>query len=280
MSEKAYLDYLQLVLEQGELIPNRTGIAAYTYPHHMLRFDMSKGFPLLTTKKMAWNSVKVELEFFIKGLSSKKWLQDRGCNIWNEWANPVKIPNELSKEQKITAQIEEDDLGKIYGVQWRNFNSQRKDQLSNIVYELKNNPSNRQLVCSAWNPCELHEMALPPCHLAWHVFVTNRRLHLSWYQRSVDSFLGLPFNIASYGLLLHLLAKECNLQQGILTGFLSNCHIYENHVEAVKTQLNREIFSPPVIITQPFKNIFDWEYKDTYIEDYRCGDAIKANIAI
>lgn len=277
---KPYLDLLKIVLEEGELVQNRTGISAYTYPHMMIRHNMSEGFPLLTTKKMAWKSIKVELEFFIKGLTDKKWLQERGCHIWDEWCNPAKIPQGLSDEDRKKFQFEETDLGSIYGAQWRNYNSQGVDQLRRVVDGLKNDLTDRRLVCSAWNPCELEEMALPPCHVIWHAFVVNRSLHLCWWQRSVDCGAGLPFNLASYALLLHLLCKETGLTEGILTGFLSNVHIYENHVDLLRSQILRQPFNLPVLLTRNFTSIFDWEHSDTEIVDYRSHPSIKLDIAV
>lgn len=280
MSEKNYLSLLHTTLYNGELLPNRTGVRAYTYPHYMLKFDMANGFPLLTTKKMAWKSIKVELEFFIKGLTDKRWLQERDCKIWNEWCNPNSIPKDLTPEQRKQFQYECTDLGKIYGYQWRNFNSSGKDQLLNIVEKLKTDPYNRQLVCSAWNPCEIDEQALPPCHVLWHVFTRRDKLDLCWFQRSCDLFLGVPFNIASYGLLLHLLSRETGYKEGTVTGFLSNCHIYENHKGAVLEQLNRVPYSFPRIYTKPFPSITDWSYSDTILIDYNHHDVIKASIAV
>jgi len=278
--EKQYFDNLRLLLDQGILNKNRTGIKTYTYPHIMIRHDMSNGFPLITTKKMAWKTMKVELEFFIKGLTDKKWLQERGCKIWNEWCNPKKIPEGLNDQERKKIQLKENDLGKIYGYQWRNFNSQKVDQLKWITDELKTNPNNRQLVCSAWNPVEKPEMALPPCHIMFHVFVLEDKLNLSFMMRSIDSFLGFPFNIASYGLLLHLLSKETGLKEGILTGFLSNWHLYENHVESVKKQLIREPYELPTIKTDNFDSIFNWTYNDTELLNYNYHPSIKAEIAI
>lgn len=276
---KSYLDALKTVLEEGELTPNRTGVAAYVYPHLTIRHDMKHGFPLLTTKKMAWKSIKVELEFFIKGLTDKKWLQERGCHIWDEWCNPSKIPVGLPDDARKKFQLEEPDLGKVYGYMWRKFNG-FTDQLAEIVHDLKNNPTSRQMVCSAWNPTYKYEQALPPCHVMWHVFVTNNKLHLSWFQRSCDFFLGVPFNLASYALLLHLLCKESGLEPGIVTGFFSNAHIYENHVDAVKEQLKREPFSLPQVETPKFSSIFEWQYGDTTLVDYRSHAKIAAEIAV
>ena len=277
---KQYLDLLKLIFEEGELIPNRTGISAYTYPHAMIRHNMADGFPLLTTKKMAWKSIKVELEFFIKGLTDKRWLQERGCHIWDEWCDQSLIPDGLSDEDRKKFQLEEMSLGKVYGKQWRDFNSQGVDQLKTVVEGLKKNPTDRRFVVSAWNPCELNEMALPPCVYSWYVFVVKNKLHLCYTQRSVDFFLGEGWNIASFGLLLHLLCKEAGYEPGVLTGFLMNCHVYENHVDAVKTQLQRETYSLPSIRTDKFTNIFDWTYEDTIIENYLFHPAIKAEIAV
>ncbi len=277
---KQYLDLLKIILENGVLIPNRTGINAYAYPHMMIRHDMSDGFPLLTTKKMAWESIKVELEFFIKGLTDKKWLQERGCHIWDEWSDPTKIPPGLSDKERKKVQFDEPSLGKIYGYQWRNFNSQGTDQLRWIINELKTNPNNRQLVCSAWNPIEKEEQALPPCHFAWSVFMIKDRLNLSWNQRSADFFLGIPFNMASYALLLHLLCLEIGCEEGVLSGFMSNCHIYENHISAVKEQLERIPFELSRISTNSFKSIFQWEYRNTDLINYQYHPSIKADIAV
>jgi thymidylate synthase len=281
---KQYLDTLKLILDEGELIPNRTGISAITYPHISIRHDMSQGFPLLTTKKMAWKSLKVELEFFIKGLRDKKWLQDRGCHIWDEWCNPAKIPDNLQGDAKKEYQLQEMDLGAVYGYQWRQFNDNienpKADQLKEVVAGLKSNPNNRQLICSAWNPLQIDEQALPPCHILWHVFVTNGKLHLCWFQRSCDWFLGVPFNLASYGLLLHLLAKETGYKEGILTGFFSNCHVYENHVDLARQQLERCPLNLPFVRTSRFDNIFDWTYEDTVLDNYQSHSKLVAEIAV
>jgi thymidylate synthase len=291
---KQYLDSLKLILDEGQLVQNRTGVSAYTYPHIMIRHNMADGFPLITTKKMAWKSIKVELEFFIKGLRDKKWLQERGCHIWDEWANPKKVKERLllryaeqdsiheyeEKEWLKQEQKEESDLGKTYGVQWRDFNSQGVDQLKWVVDQLKINPNNRQLVVSAWNPCQINEMALPPCHILHHVLVMGGKLNLCWFQRSCDQFLGIPFNFASYGLLLHLYCMETGYEPGILTGFLSNAHIYENHLEAVEEQLKRKPYLLPNVKTDKFTSIFDWTYEDTIIENYKCYPSIKAEIAV
>lgn len=278
--EIQYLNLLKTILKDGVLIPNRTGISAYTVPHMMIQHDMSLGFPLITTKKMAWRVMKVELEGFIKGITDKNWFQERDCHIWDGWCNPKKIPVGLSEADRKEFQLNESDLGYIYGSQWRNFNNQGYDQLNNIINTLKNNPNDRRMICSAWNPLALEEQALPPCHVLFHVTVVNNTLHLCWFQRSVDSMLGLPFNLSSYALLLHLLCKETGLKEGILTGFLSNCHIYENHVAGAKIQIERRPLDLPRIETPSFTSIFEWDYEDTKLKSYKSHDKIQLEVAV
>lgn len=277
--EYKYLHLLEKILSEGIRCPNRTGVDALTLPHEQMSFDMSKGFPLFTHKKMATKTFKVELEGFIKGVTDKKWYQDRGCHIWDEWCNPqkVKYGNDNETKQKMKDEL---DLGKIYGYQWRNFNSQGVDQLKWIVNELKTNSNNRQLVCSAWNPIEKHEQSLPPCHVLWNVFTTNDKLNLCWFQRSCDFPLGIPANTMSYALLLHLLCKETGFKEGKVTGFLSNCHIYVNQIDGVKEAIKRPVFDLPQIKTEKFTSIFDWEAKDTEFLNYKCGEKIVFPIAV
>lgn len=278
--ELEYLKILNFILENGELKPNRTGTSAYTYPHLMIQHDMSKGFPLLTTKKMGIKSVSAELEFFIKGLTDKKWLIDRKCYIWNEWCNPKKIPNDLIDSERKEFQLNENDLGKVYGYQWRNFNSQDYDQLKVVLNNLKTNPTDRRMVVSAWNPIQFDEMALPPCHMMWGINVIGKKLHLWWMQRSVDVFLGLPYNLSSYAILLKLLCKESGYEEGIVTGFLADVHIYENHIEQCKLQLSREPYGLPELDINNFESIFEWEYTDLDLKNYQSHPSIKAPIAV
>lgn len=278
--EKEYLKILKHVLDNGVLKSNRTGINAYTYPHMMIQHDMSIGFPLLTTKKMGIKSISAELEFFIKGLTDKKWLVDRKCNIWNEWCNPSKIPMDLSDDERKEFQLNEMDLGKVYGYQWRNFNSQDYDQLESVLKTLKTDSDNRRMLVSAWNPLQFNEMALPPCHVMWGVNVVGNKLNLWWMQRSVDVFLGLPYNLASYATLLKILCKESNMEEGILTGFLADVHVYENHIEQSNLQLSREPYDLPNLNINNFKNIFEWEYTDLELENYQSHPTIKAPIAV
>lgn len=278
--EIEYLNSLQRIMDTGFLKPNRTGIAAYTAMPMVLQHDMSFGFPLLTTKKMGIKSIAAELEFFIKGLTDKQWLKDRNCHIWDEWCNPKKVPIDLSPEDKKAFQLQENDLGKVYGFQWRNFNSQDYDQLKVVVDKLKSDPSDRRMLCSAWNPLQLGEMALPPCHLIWGVQVLDGKLNLWWLQRSCDQFLGIPYNLASYALLLKLLALESKLEEGILTGFLVDVHIYENHVDQVKEQLSRKPFPLPKVNIKNFTNIYNWQYTDLELVDYQSHPSIKADVAV
>lgn len=311
---KEYKRILKSILKNGRWKENRTGTRCLTTFCEVFRHNMNDGFPLLTTKKMAYRSILVELEGFIKGITNKKWFQERNCKIWNEWANPVKVKEVLSTSKvddkdrdslqakldlgkKI--QFEETDLGPIYGYQWRNFGqhcgslpvtinekypTQRVyhpngvndgfDQLQRIIDTLKTNPNDRRMVCSAWNPNQEHMQALPPCHVMWNVVHINGVLNLCWFQRSIDTGRGLPFNIASYALLLLLLCKESNLKPGILHGTLSDCHIYEDQIIGIKEQLNREPYMlPNIIIPDTLKSgktfsIFDWTHEDFSIENY------------
>lgn len=289
---RAYLDIVKNVLENGVKVDTRTGTKAYTIAGAIFEHDMSKGFPLLTTKKTPFKLVATELEFFINGITDKKWLQDKNNHIWDEWAKPQKAPyghDEASKKKM----LEEKDLGPIYGFQWRHFNAEYKnydtdysgkgiDQLKKVVETLKTNPRDRRMIVSAWNPLQFDEMALPPCHYAFQITVIDGKLNLLWNQRSVDTMLGLPFNIASYALLLHLLAKETGLQEGKLVGFLADVHIYENHVEGAKEQLSRDPNKYPLsnIETENWKSIFDWKSEDTKLINYQSYDRIPFEIAI
>lgn len=287
---KAYLDIVKHILEHGERKENRTGMDAITVAGFMFEHDMAEGFPLLTTKKVFFNGLRVELEFFIKGLTDKQWLQERKCRIWNEWANPKKAPYGTDEAAK-AAMAAERDLGPVYGFQWRHFDAPYEnydsdyvgkgiDQFAKLVETLKKNPNDRRMIVMAWNPKALPEQALPPCHYGFQVTVINGKLNLLWNQRSVDTMLGLPFNIASYALLLHLLAKEAGLKEGKLVGFLADTHIYVNHVEGAKLQLTRPTRPLPRIITEPFTSIFDWTGEHTRLEGYDPDEKIEFPIAV
>ncbi|MFH1770158.1 MAG: thymidylate synthase [archaeon] len=287
---KAYLNIIQKILDTGVLKHNRTGVDTLAIAGAMFEHNMADGFPLLTTKTVPMKLVASELEFFIKGMADKKWLQQQGNHIWDEWCSPDIVPYGHDEKTK-KKMAEERDLGPIYGFQWRNFGANYRafdkeptgkgiDQLKNVVEKLKSSPDDRRMIVSAWNPVDLHRMALPPCHYGFQVTVIDGKLNLLWNQRSVDSALGLPFNIASYGLLLHLLAKEAGLKEGKLIGFLGDVHIYVNHIEGLKEQLSRKTFPLPKIKTSSFKSIFEWKYTDTEVIDYEHHKGIKFEVAV
>ncbi|MBU0471807.1 MAG: thymidylate synthase [Nanoarchaeota archaeon] len=285
-----YLNIIKKILEEGKPKDNRTGIKTIAIAGAIFEHDMSKGFPLLTTKKVPFRLVASELEFFIKGITDKKWLQDRKNFIWNEWCSPDKVPYGHDAETK-EKMIAEQELGPIYGFQWRHYGAEYKDyktdytnkgidQLKRVVETLKKDPTDRRMIVTAWNPIAQPHMALPPCHYGFQVTVIGDKLNLMWNQRSVDSALGLPFNIASYALLLHLLAKESGLKEGKLIGFLGDVHIYENHIEGLKEQLKRKQYPLPKIKTNNFKSIFEWKYEDTEVMEYESHPGIKFDIAV
>ena len=291
--DQDYRNLLDNIYWNGVKENNRTGIAAYTIPSAMIQHDMSTGFPMLTIKKVPFKTMAVELEGFIKGINSKKWFTDRKCTIWQEWCNPKKVP--YSTDPLIQKQMfEEDDLGMIYGVNWRNFGvphydhdsnsttvTDGIDQLKNIVYTLKTNPQDRRMLCLSWNPHGNPYSALPACHVMWMISVIGNKLNLSWSQRSCDLALGIPLNISSYGLLLHLLAKESGYEEGMLTGFLSNVHIYENQLDGVEEILKRKTeFELPKIQTPSFTNIFDWQYSDSILENYQSLGKVSMPVAV
>lgn len=289
---EAYLQIVRRILDEGEWKDNRTGIRTKAIAGAIFEHDMSKGFPLLTTKKVPFKNIASELEFFIKGVTDKRWLQQRNNHIWDEWANPQKAPYGHTDEAK-KKMLEESDLGPIYGFQWRHFNAPYEnydtdysgkgvDQLSKVVEKLKTDPMDRRMIVSAWNPQQLGQMGLPPCHYCFQVTVIGGKLNLLWNQRSVDTMLGLPFNIASYALLLHLLAKQSGFKEGRLVGFLADVHVYENHIEGAKEQLTRDAHKYPLpsIKTDKFTSIFEWESPHTVIENYQSYPTIKFDIAV
>lgn len=287
-----YLNIIKKILDEGVKKNTRQGTDAITIAGAMFEHDMADGFPLLTTKKMPFRVIASELEFFIKGITDKQWLQERKNHIWDEWANPTKAPYGHDEESK-KRMMEERDLGPVYGFQWRHFNApyynfdtnyagQGVDQLQKVVDTLKTNPNDRRMIVCAWNPAMMDQMALPPCHYAFQVTVLNGRLNLLWNQRSVDTMLGLPFNIASYATLLHLLAKGAGLQEGKLVGFLADVHLFENHLEGAKEQLTRDPnkYPLPKLETENFISIFNWEYKNSKITGYESYPKISFDIAI
>ena len=289
---QAYLDIVKKVLNEGVKKDDRTGTGTLAIAGAMFQHNLEKGFPLLTTKKVPYRLVASELEFFIKGISDKKWLLDRDNHIWDEWCTPLRVPyahDEATKKKMLA----ERDLGPIYGWQWRHFGAkyagydadftgQGVDQLKRMVEDLKKTPASRQMLVLAWNPIDRDIVVPPFCHYGFQVTVLEGKLNLFWSQRSVDTMLGLPFNIASYATLLHLLAKETGLKEGKLTGFLADVHIYLNHLDGAREQLNRDPNQYPLsrISTEKFTSIFDWEYSDTKINNYQSHPGIKFPIAV
>ncbi|MDO8435203.1 MAG: thymidylate synthase [bacterium] len=286
----SYLNLVRHILDTGAEKMDRTGIGTIAIAGAFFEHDMASGFPILTTKKVPFRLITSELEFFIKGLTDKEWLKSRDNHIWDEWANPQKAPyghDETSKQRM----LDERDLGPVYGFQWRHFGAPYEnhdtdytgkgvDQLQTLIEIIKKDPSNRRMMVSAWNPMQMSHMALPPCHYGFQVTVIAGRLNLLWNQRSVDTMLGLPFNIASYATLLHLLAKETNLSEGKLIGFLGDVHIYKNHLDGAREQLEREPKPLPRIQTEPFTSIFDWTAGNTTLVGYESHPGIKFAIAV
>ncbi len=287
---RAYLDIVHRVIEQGTTKSNRTGVDAITLPGAMFEHDMALGFPLLTTKSVPFRLVASELEFFIKGITDKEWLRARDNHIWDEWCSPERVPYGHDPETRARMAAER-ELGPIYGWQWRHFGAEYVahdqaprgagiDQLKNLVDKLARDPDDRRMLVTAWNPVDFARMALPPCHYVFQVTVVGGKLNLLWNQRSVDVAIGLPFNIASYGLLLHLLARQAGLEEGRLVGFLADTHVYAGHVAGLREQLGREPLPLPKVVTSRFSDIFGWQYQDSRIEDYRHHPKISFEIAV
>jgi len=287
---KAYLDIIKTILEKGIEKKDRTGVGTIAVAGVMFEHDMADGFPLLTTKSVPLRLVASELEFFLRGICDKQWLQERNNHIWDEWCTPMKVPYAHDEGTK-RKMMEERDLGPIYGWQWRhfgakyvdyqtNYEGQGVDQIKRLVHLLKTKPHDRQMLVLAWNPMDVEKVVPPFCHYGFQVTVLNNKLNLMWNQRSIDSALGLPFNIASYGLLLHLLAKETGYQEGRLVGFLGDTHLYLNQIQGIKEQLTREPYTLPKIKTENFTSIFDWKYTDSKVEDYQHHPRIKFDIAV
>jgi thymidylate synthase len=261
-----YLDLLQRVLDEGVHKEDRTGTGTISVFGHQMRFRLEDGFPLLTTKKLHLKSIIYELLWFLKGDTNVKYLQDNGVRIWNEWAD------------------ENGELGPVYGSQWRSWPDYKGghiDQISEAVETIKNNPDSRRIIVSAWNVGALPEMHLPPCHAFFQFYVADGRLSLQLYQRSADIFLGVPFNIASYALLLQMMAQATGLKAGDFVHTLGDAHIYTNHLEQVRLQLSRGPRALPQMIINPEKtNIFDFEYSDFVLEGYDPHPHIKGAVAV
>ena len=279
---KSYLSLLSLVLEEGMQRDDRTGTGTRSLFGHQLRFDLSKGFPLLTTKKVHLKSIIHELLWFLSGETRVEPLQERGVRIWNEWA---------TADQTARFGREEGDLGPIYGHQWRNFGASQDengqfrndgvDQICNALDLIRNNPQSRRIIVSGWNPKESDQVALPPCHTLFQFYVQNGKLSCQLYQRSADIFLGVPFNIASYALLTMMMAQVCNLEPGDFVHSFGDVHLYNNHVEQAKLQLSREPRSLPKMILNPeVRDLFAFTYADFQLVDYNPHPRIRAKVSV
>lgn len=258
-----YLDLLRDVMDNGVDKMDRTGVGTRSVFGRQMHFDLNAGFPLLTTKKMHLKSIIYELLWFIKGDTNIKYLQDNGVRIWNEWAD------------------ENGNLGPVYGSQWRNWNGEGIDQLSNVIETLKHNPNDRRMIVSAWNVSKIKDMKLPPCHMMFQFYVANEKLSCMLYQRSCDMFLGVPFNIASYALLTMMIAQVCGLKLGEFVHTLGDTHIYHNHFEQVREQLSRmPLPLPKMKINPDIKNINDFKYEDFELEGYESYGVLKGKVAV
>jgi len=272
-----YEDFMRHVLTHGVVKTDRTGTGTRSVFGHQMRFDLNEGFPLITTKKVFWKAVALELLWFLRGDSNVRWLQERGVTIWDEWAGP------------------DGDLGPVYGVQWRSWPTPTPenpgghvDQIAQVVQQLKTNPDSRRIIVSAWNVADLPKMALMPCHAFFQFYVApaetptaRGRLSCQLYQRSADIFLGVPFNIASYALLTHMLAQQCDLDVGDFVWTGGDCHIYSNHLEQVQLQLTREPRAYPRLhIQRRPASIFDYAYEDFEVQGYDPHPLIKAPVAV
>lgn len=281
-NEQAYLDLIRHVRDNGPQKGDRTGTGTVSIFGAQMRFNLADGFPLLTTKKIHTKSVIYELLWFLKGDTHVKYLQDNGVRIWNEWA---------TAEQTAKFGRSEGDLGAIYGHQWRNYGATKDengnylpdgiDQISQVIEQIKTNPNSRRLIVSGWNPKEADSVALPPCHTLFQFFVADDKLSCQLYQRSADLFLGVPFNIASYALLTHMIAQVTGLSVGEFVWTGGDCHIYTNHFEQVDEQLTRTPYPLPQLVLNPsIDNIFDFTFNDIKIENYQSYPAIKAPVAV
>jgi len=297
---KQYLDLLQNIMDNGIDKGDRTGVGTRSIFGAQLRFDLNKGFPLLTTKKVFLKGIIHELIWFVRGGTNIKYLVENNVKIWNEWpyqkyleANNLdkeypKYSEEWSKKmEEFVENIKNDnefakkwgDLGPVYGKQWRDFGG--VDQLMDIIERIKNNPNDRRMIVSAWNPPEIPKMALPPCHCFYQFYVADGKLSLQMYQRSCDTFLGVPFNIASYSLLLMMIAQVVGLEPGEFVHTMGDTHIYSNHFDQVKEQLFRNVIElPNMKINKEVKNIVDFKYEDFTLENYNPHPSIKAPIAV
>jgi len=263
---RQYHDLMQEVLAKGVQKSDRTGTGTISVFGHQMRFNLAEGFPMVTTKKLHLKSIIYELLWFLKGSTNNNWLKERGVSIWNEWAAP------------------DGELGPIYGYQWRSWpapDDKHIDQISEVVNTIKQNPDSRRIIVSAWNVADIPRMALAPCHAFFQFYVADGKLSCQLYQRSADIFLGVPFNIASYALLTHMMAQQCNLEVGDFIWTGGDCHLYSNHLEQVDLQLSRDFFPLPKLnILRKPDSIFDYEFEDFEITGYESHPHIKAPVAI
>ncbi|QWF84952.1 thymidylate synthase [Amycolatopsis sp. CA-230715] len=265
MPDTQYEDLLRHVLDTGSHKGDRTGTGTRSIFGHQLRYRLSDGFPLITTKKVHFRSIAYELLWFLRGDANVTWLRNNGVTIWDEWAAP------------------DGDLGPIYGVQWRSWpkpDGGHIDQLSEVLRTLREDPDSRRIVVSAWNVADIPRMALPPCHAFFQFYVADGRLSCQLYQRSADLFLGVPFNIASYALLTHMIAAQVGLGVGDFVWTGGDCHIYDNHSDQVRTQLARQVRPFPTVALSPADSLFDYTYEHITIEDYDPHPGIKAPVAV
>ncbi len=263
---KQYLDLMRTILDEGHYKADRTGTGTYSIFGYQMRFDLQKGFPLLTTKKLHLRSIIYELLWFLRGDTNIQYLHDHNVTIWDEWAD------------------ERGDLGPVYGKQWRSWEAPDGrviDQITNLIEQIKRNPDSRRLIVSAWNPADVDQMALPPCHTMFQFYANDGQLSCQLYQRSADVFLGVPFNIASYALLTMMVAQVCGLKAKDFVHTFGDAHIYSNHVEQAKLQLSREPRPLPQMRINPdVKSIFDFQYEDFTLENYDPHPHIKADVAV
>jgi len=261
-----YEDLLRAVLAEGTHKDDRTGTGTTSVFGRQIRYDLSKGFPLITTKRVHFKSVAYELLWFLRGESNVRWLQDNGVSIWDEWADA------------------DGELGPVYGVQWRSWpapGGAHIDQIAQVVEQIRTNPDSRRLIVSAWNPADIPDMALAPCHALFQFYVADGRLSCQLYQRSADMFLGVPFNIASYALLTIMIAQQTGLEAGDFVWTGGDCHIYDNHVEQVREQLTRAPYPLPTLrMARRPESIFDYRFEDFVLEDYQHHPAIRAAVAV
>ena len=261
-----YHQLLQFILDNGVQKTDRTGTGTISYFGYQMRFNLSEGFPLVTTKKLHLKSIIYELLWFLRGETNIKYLKEHGVSIWDEWAD------------------EKGELGPVYGKQWRSWegaNNETIDQVSDAIRQIKNTPDSRRIIISAWNVAELPQMALMPCHSLFQFYVVEGKLSCQLYQRSADVFLGVPFNIASYALLTMMMAQVCDLEPGDFIHTFGDVHIYNNHIEQVQLQLSRTPYpSPTMKLDSSVKNIFDFKYEDFTLENYQFHPAIKAPVAV